>query len=144
MHISYEAGVLEDPMNAPSPDMFEWTKSPKDAPDKETKLEIHFKKGIPIKVINKETGEHVEKPVDIIKYLNKVGAENAIGRLDMVENRFVGIKSRGVYETPGVTILHTAHRDLEGVAMDREVMHLRDSISLKFADLVYYGFWFSP
>ncbi len=144
MHISYEAGVLEDPMHTPSPDMFEWTKSPKDAPDKETKLEIHFKKGIPVKVINKETGEHVEKPVDIIKYLNKVGAENAVGRLDMVENRFVGIKSRGVYETPGVTILHTAHRDLEGVAMDREVMRVRDMLSLKFADLTYYGFWFSP
>ncbi len=144
MHISYESGVLEDPKNPPTEDMFEWTKSPKNAPDKETKIEIHFKQGIPVKVVNKEDGAVKEKPLELFQYLNKIGAENGIGRIDIVENRFVGIKSRGVYETPGATILRAAHMDLEGVAMDREVMHLRDSLIPKFAELVYYGFWFSP
>ncbi|MBI5046274.1 argininosuccinate synthase [Candidatus Micrarchaeota archaeon] len=144
MHISYESGILEDPNQTPNGDMFEWTKSPKDAPDKETILEIHFKKGIPIKIIDhSNTIEHTN-PLELFQYLNHLGAENAIGRIDIVENRFVGIKSRGVYETPGATILRAAHLDLEGVAMDREVMRLRDLLSLKFADLIYYGFWFSP
>lgn len=144
MHISYEAGVLEDPAKAPSDDMFEWTKSPQNAPDKETHLEIHFQKGIPVKVINVENGMVKQTPLELFQYLNQLGAENAIGRMDLVENRFVGIKSRGVYETPGATILRAAHLDLEGLTMDREVMRLRDGLSLKFADLVYYGFWFSP
>lgn len=144
MHISYESGVLEDPKNPPTEDMIEWTKSPKNAPDKETKIEIHFKDGTPIKVVNKEDGTVKEKPLELFQYLNQLGAENGIGRIDIVENRFVGIKSRGVYETPGATILRAAHMDLEGVAMDREVMRLRDMLSPKFAELVYYGFWFSP
>jgi len=144
MHISYESGVLENPKNPPTDDMLEWTKSPKQAPDKETKIEIHFKDGNPIKVLNKEDGTVKEKPLELFQYLNHLGAENGIGRIDIVENRFVGIKSRGVYETPGATILRAAHMDLEGIAMDREVMRLRDILSPKFAELVYYGFWFSP
>ncbi len=144
MHISYESGVLEDPLKGPSPDIFKWTKSPKDAPDKETKIEIHFKDGIPVKVINKEDGTEKTDPLELYHYLNELGAENGIGRIDIVENRFVGIKSRGVYETPAATILRDAHMDIESIAMDREVMRLRDMLSPKFAELVYYGFWFSP
>jgi argininosuccinate synthase len=144
MHISYESGILEDPMVAPTQDMFEWTKSPKNAPDKETHIEIHFKDGLPIKVVNKETGVAKTDPLEMLVYLNEVGAENAIGRADIVENRFVGIKSRGVYETPGVTILRTAHIDIESIAMDREVMRLRDMLEPKFSEFVYNGFWFSP
>jgi argininosuccinate synthase len=144
MHISYESGVLEDPMTAPMDDIFEWTKSPKDAPDKETNLEIHFKDGIPIKVVNKDDGTVKTGPLEIFTYLNAAGAENAIGRIDIVENRFVGIKSRGVYETPGATILRAAHMDIEAIAMDREVMALRDMLEPKFSELVYNGFWFSP
>ncbi len=144
MHISYESGVLEDPMTPPTEDMFEWTKSPKDAPDKETRLEIHFKDGIPVKVVNKDGGKNVEDPLGLFTYLNEVGAANGVGRIDIVENRFVGIKSRGVYETPGATILRAAHMDIESVAMDREVMALRDMLEPKFSELVYNGFWFSP
>lgn len=144
MHISYESGMLEDPMTPPGEDMFEWTKSPKDAPDRETSLEIHFKDGIPIKVVNKSNGTAKTDPLELFTYLNEVGAENGIGRIDIVENRFVGIKSRGVYETPGATILRAAHMDIESVAMDREVMRLRDMLEPKFSELVYNGFWFSP
>lgn len=144
MHISYESGMLEDPMTAPSPAMFEWTKSPKDAPDKETNLEIHFKNGIPVKVVNKGDKTVKTNPLELLVYLNDVGAENGIGRIDIVENRFVGIKSRGVYETPGVTILRAAHLDIESISMDREVMRLRDMLEPKFSEFVYYGFWFSP
>ena len=144
MHISYEAGILEDPMLTPSDEMFELTKSPKDAPDNETKIEIEFKHGNPIKVKNHNDGTVKTNPLELFQYLNKIGGENGIGRLDMVENRFVGIKSRGVYETPAGTILHIAHRDIEGITMDREVMHLRDMLMPKFAELIYYGFWYSP
>jgi argininosuccinate synthase len=144
MHISYESGVLEDPMTPPTEDMFEWTKSPKDAPDKDTNLEIHFKDGIPVKVVNKDDGAVFEDPLKLFVYLNDVGALNGVGRIDIVENRFVGIKSRGVYETPGATILRAAHMDIEAVAMDREVMRLRDMLEPKFSELVYNGFWFSP
>ena len=144
MHISYESGVLEDPGTPPSGDMFEWTKSPKDAPDDETRLEIHFKDGIPVKVVNNGTGEELSEPLELFLYLNKAGAENGVGRIDIVENRFVGIKSRGVYETPGATILRAAHMDIEAIAMDREVMRLRDMLEPKFSELVYNGFWFSP
>ena len=143
MHISYESGVLEYPMTPPTEDMFEWTKSPKDAPDKETSLEIYFKDGIPVKVVNKGDGTAVTDPLELFVYLNKAGAENGVGRIDIVENRFVGIKSRGVYETPGATIL-PAHMDIEAVAMDREVMKLRDMLEPEFSELVYNGFWFSP
>ncbi|MEW6748563.1 MAG: argininosuccinate synthase [Candidatus Micrarchaeota archaeon] len=144
MHISYESGILEDPLESPSSDIFEWTKDPKDAPDKETLLEIHFKDGIPIKVVNKSDGTEKTDPLELFSYLNEAGAVNGIGRIDIVENRFVGIKSRGVYETPGATILRAAHMDIEAIAMDREVMRLRDMLEPKFSELVYNGFWFSP
>ncbi|MFH0832756.1 MAG: argininosuccinate synthase [Candidatus Aenigmatarchaeota archaeon] len=144
MHISYEAGELEDPMKRPRNGMFELTVSPKDAPDKETEIEIEFEKGIPVRVRNLKDGTTKSKPLELFLYLNEIGGKNGIGRIDMVENRFVGIKSRGVYETPGGTILHAAHRDLEGITMDREVMHIRDSLIPRFAELIYYGFWYSP
>jgi argininosuccinate synthase len=144
MHISHEAGILEDPLMNPGDKLLKYCKSLKEAPEKETKLEIHFKDGIPIKVVNKESGVVKKEPLDLFIYLNKLGGENGIGVVDMVENRFVGIKSRGIYETPGATILRAAHMDIEGIAMDREVMRLRDLLAPKFAEIVYYGFWFSP
>jgi argininosuccinate synthase len=144
MHISYESGILEDPTHAPNEDMFEWTVSPQKAPDKNTSIEIQFKDGLPIKVINLDDKTEKTEPLELFTYLNDLGAANGVGRIDIVENRFVGIKSRGVYETPGATILRAAHLDLEGVAMDREVMRLRDTFAIRFADLCYNGFWFSP
>jgi len=144
MHISHEAGILEDPEKVCDDDIYSKTKSPKEAPDKSTKLKISFKDGLPVKVENLEDGTVVVKPFDIFSYCNKMGAENGIGRLDMVENRYVGIKSRGVYESPGAAILWEAHKDIEGIAMDREVMHLRNMLAPKFAELIYYGYWFSP
>ncbi len=144
IHISHESGILEDPAAFAPEHVYCWTKSPKEAPDKETLIEIHFKDGIPIKVVDQTNRIEKTKPLDLFMYLNHLGAENGIGRVDMVENRFVGIKSRGIYESPGITILHIAHRDIEGIAMDREVMRLRDMLSPKFAELVYYGFWYSP
>ncbi|MCD6552074.1 argininosuccinate synthase [Thermotoga sp.] len=144
MHISHEAGKLEDPMYIPDEDVFSWTVSPKEAPDEETLLEIHFKKGVPVKVVNLKEKTEKTDPLELFEYLNEIGAKNGVGRLDMMENRFVGIKSRGVYETPGAAILWVAHRDLEGITMDKEVMHLRDMLAPKFAELIYNGFWFSP
>jgi argininosuccinate synthase len=138
-HISYEGGILEDPWMEPKEDMFTLSVSPEKAPNKPTYLEIDFEKGIPVKINGKK-----DSPAGLLKKLNRVGGANGIGRVDMVENRFVGMKSRGVYETPGGTILHTAHRAVESITMDREVMHIRDSLVPKFAELIYYGFWFSP
>ncbi|PIN77191.1 argininosuccinate synthase [Candidatus Woesearchaeota archaeon CG10_big_fil_rev_8_21_14_0_10_34_8] len=144
MHISYESGILEDPNLTPESDMCKWTKDPKDAPDKETEIKIYFKNGLPVKVEDLTNNVTEKKPLELYLYLNKIGAENAVGRIDIVENRFVGIKSRGVYETPAGTILHVAHMDIEGIAMDREVLKLRNMLSPKFAELIYNGFWFSP
>ncbi len=144
MHISHEAGMLEDPSMKADESIFNRTVSPKEAPDQETVLQIHFKDGVPIKILNLNDSTEKEDPLEIFEYLNKVGAQNGVGRVDMVENRFIGIKSRGVYETPGATILWIAHRDLEGIAMDKEVMHLRDMLAPKFSELIYNGFWFSP
>jgi argininosuccinate synthase len=144
MHISHEAGILEDPAYKPEKEMFTKIVPPQFAPDKEVHLEIHFKDGIPVRVVNKEGKTDITDPLDLFIYLNKVGGENGIGMLDMVENRFVGIKSRGVYETPAGTILLHAHMDIEGIAMDREVMRLRNMLSPVFAEIVYNGFWFSP
>jgi len=144
MHLSHEAGILEDTMLTPTEDMFEITKSPMDAPNKQTVIEIDFKNGLPIKVTNKNDGTVKTKPLDMFLYLNELAKENGIGRIDIVENRFVGIKSRGVYETPGATILWAAHRDIEGIAMDREVMHIKHTLEPKFAELIYNGFWYSP
>ncbi|OIO21668.1 argininosuccinate synthase [Candidatus Micrarchaeota archaeon CG11_big_fil_rev_8_21_14_0_20_47_5] len=144
MHISHEAGILEAPEKIPADSVYSRTVSPKDAPNESTFLEIFFKDGTPVKVVNKNTKETKEEPLELFTYLNKVGAENGVGRMDMVENRFVGIKSRGLYETPGGTILYTAHKDIESIAMDREVMRLRDTLSPRMAEIIYYGFWFSP
>ncbi len=144
MHISHEAGILEDPKFTPEKDLYTKIVLPQNAPDKETQIAVHFKDGIPVKVVNEKDNIVKTTPLDLFNYLNKIGGENGIGLLDMVENRFVGIKSRGVYETPGGTILMKAHLDIEGIAMDREVMRLRNMLSPVFAELVYNGFWFSP
>ncbi len=144
MHLSHEAGILEDTMLTPTEDMFEITKSPMDAPNKQTVIEIDFKNGLPVKVTNKNDGTVKTKPLELFLYLNELAKENGVGRIDIVENRFVGIKSRGVYETPGATILWSAHRDIEGIAMDREVMHIKQTLEPKFAELIYNGFWYSP
>lgn len=144
MHISHEAGILEDPKYKAEKEMLVKMVPPQDAPDKETHLEIHFKDGIPVKVKNLDDNIIKEKPLELFTYLNTLGGENGIGLLDMVENRFVGIKSRGVYETPAGEILIKAHMDIEGIAMDREVMRLRNMLSPVFTELVYNGFWFSP
>jgi argininosuccinate synthase len=144
IHISHESGILEDPSSPAMEDVYSWTVNPQAAPDTETVLQIHFKDGVPVQVVDLTHGVTKSAPLELFIYLNQVGAANGIGRVDMVENRFVGIKSRGVYETPGLTILLAAHKDIEGVAMDREVMRLRDTLSPKFAEYVYNGFWFSP
>ena len=144
MHISHEAGILEDPTFSPEKDLYTKVVIPQDAPDKECKIQIHFKDGIPVKVVNEKENIIKTAPLELFVYLNRLGSENGIGLLDMVENRYVGIKSRGIYETPGATILHIAHQDIEGIAMDREVMRLRNMLTPKFSELVYYGFWFSP
>ncbi|MGI5914518.1 MAG: argininosuccinate synthase, partial [Bacteroidales bacterium] len=120
MHISHEAGVLEDPMYSANKSMLEKMVMPQDAPDKNTHIVIHFKNGIPVKVVNKDDGTIKDDSYELYVYLNELAGKNGIGLLDMVENRFVGIKSRGVYETPAATVLHIAHRDIEGIAMDRE------------------------
>jgi len=139
MHISYEGGILEDPWMEPNEDMFLTTVSPEKAPDRPRYVEIDFRDGIPVKIDGKTMS-----PFEIVDFLNKAGGENGVGRFDIVENRFVGMKSRGVYETPGCTILHTAHRTMESITMDREVMHIRDSLVPKISELIYYGFWYSP
>jgi argininosuccinate synthase len=144
MHISYEAGLLEDPKYEAKEEMFKKTVSPKNAPDKETKIAISFEKGIPVKVEDLTNGKEVVGSLELFKYLNKLGSENGIGRIDLVENRFVGIKSRGVYETPAGTILLKAHLDIEGITLDKEVCHLKDMLMPKIAELIYNGFWFSP
>ncbi len=139
LHISFEGGILEDPWNEPDPEMFKMTKAPEDAPDSPIYVEIAFEQGNPVAI----NGQKLS-PGALFEELNRLGGENGIGRLDMVENRFVGMKSRGVYETPGGTVLRTAHRDLETITMDREVMRIRDSLTARYSELVYNGFWFSP
>lgn len=139
LHISYEGGLLEDPWNEPPHDMFHMTVSPQDAPDKPEIIEITFKQGDPVAMNDKNMS-----PAELLKELNRLGGRSGIGRVDIVENRFVGMKSRGVYETPGGTVLRAAHMAIESITMDREVMHLRDSLIPKYSELVYYGFWFSP
>ncbi|HZE63324.1 MAG TPA: argininosuccinate synthase [Pyrinomonadaceae bacterium] len=139
MHVSYEGGILEDPWAEPPEDIFQMTSSPEDALSEAEYIELSFEKGEPVAINGQKSG-----PVALLESLNKLGGAHGIGRVDLVENRFVGMKSRGVYETPGVTILQAAHRALESITLDREVIHLRDSLSVKFAESVYYGFWFSP
>jgi argininosuccinate synthase len=139
MHISYEGGILEDPWAEAPESIFQLTKSPEAARAQAEYVEISFDKGDPVAI----NGTALD-PVALLVELNKKGGEHGIGRVDLVENRFVGMKSRGVYETPGVTILLAAHRALESITLDREVMHWRDSMGVKFAESVYYGFWFAP
>jgi argininosuccinate synthase len=139
MHISYEGGILEDPWAEPPENIFQLTRSAENARNEAQYVEISFAQGEPVAIDRRKLG-----PVELLETLNKLGGEHGIGRVDLVENRFVGMKSRGVYETPGVTILHAAHRALESITLDREVMHLRDSLGVKFAESIYYGFWFAP
>jgi argininosuccinate synthase len=139
LHISFEGGILEDPWMEPPEDMFILSRSPEKAPDKPVYVEIDFQEGNPVAVNGRQMS-----PAQLLGVLNHLGGENGIGRVDIVENRYVGMKSRGVYETPGGTILHAAHRAVESITMDREVMHLRDSLIPRYAEMVYYGYWFSP
>ena len=139
LHISYEGGVLEDPWTAPPAGMFRMTVDPQDAPDEPESISVGFRSGTPVSVNGVEMG-----PVELLTTLNEIGGRHGIGRVDIVENRFVGMKSRGVYETPGGTILHHAHRAVESLTLDREVAHLRDELSSRYAEMVYNGFWYSP
>lgn len=139
LHVSYEGGILEDPWKEPDEDMFVMTTSPEKAPDKPQYVEIGFDHGNPVSVDGVSM-----PPASLLSLLNKIAGENGIGRVDMVENRFVGMKSRGVYETPGGTVLWIAHRALESITMDREVMYLRDSLIPTYARQIYNGFWYSP
>jgi argininosuccinate synthase len=139
MHISYEGGILEDPWAEPPESIFLLTRSPEKAPEKPAYVEIDFQAGVPVAV----DGESLS-PASLLDRLNRIGGEHGVGRVDLVENRFVGMKSRGVYETPGVTILHAAHRAVESLTLDREVAHLKDSLGPRVAEMIYYGFWYSP
>src|SRR5246127_4192416 len=138
-HLSHEGGELEDAANGPLPTTWQITKSPAEAPDREEQVEIEFVKGVPVGVNRMRLDA-----VSLVELLNEIGARNAIGRVDIVENRFVGIKSRGCYETPGGTLLIAAHRELEALCCERDVMHFKQHIALKYAELVYYGLWFTP
>lgn len=138
-HLSHEGGELEDPANAPFDSTWQISNSPQNAPDREESVTIGFEAGKPVSV----NGQDLD-PVALVELLNEIGGRNAIGRIDLVENRFVGIKSRGCYETPGGTLLLTAHRELEALCLEREVMHFKQQISLKYAEIVYYGLWFTP
>lgn len=138
-HISYEGGILEDPWTEPPEKMFQLTVAPEQAPDYPTHVEIDFEGGDPVAVDGERLG-----PVALLERLNRLGGANGIGRVDLVENRYVGMKSRGVYETPGGTILHAAHRAVESITLDREVLHLRDSLAPRYAEMVYSGYWYTP
>ena len=139
LHLSFEGGILEDPWREPPEDMFVLTVSPEKAPDRPRQVEIEYEGGDPVAV----DGERLS-PAALLETLNELGGRHGVGRVDMVENRYVGIKCRGVYETPGGTLLHAAHRAVESITLDREVMHLRDSLIPKYAEMIYYGYWFSP
>ena len=138
-HLSHEGGELEDPANAPLSTTWQISQSPQSAPDRSERVEIGLEKGVPVSV----SGQRLDA-VSLLELLNEIGARNAIGRIDLVENRFVGIKSRGCYETPGGTLLHAAHRELEALCLDRDLMHFKQHVGLKYAELVYYGLWFTP
>jgi argininosuccinate synthase len=139
LHISHEGGELEDPANAPLPSTWQWTISPEDAPDRREEVEIAFAAGVPVAVNGRALA-----PVPLLESLNEIGARHAIGRVDIVENRFVGMKSRGCYETPGGTLLLAAHQELEALCLDRDVAHFKQAVALRYAELVYYGLWFTP
>ncbi len=138
-HISYEGGILEDPWNEPPEETYTMIVPPEKAPDRAVYIEIDYERGDPVSL----NGQRIA-PAEFFRELNKIAGENGVGRIDIVENRYVGIKSRGVYETPAGTVLHIAHKAIESITMDREVMHLRDSLIPRYSELVYYGYWFSP
>jgi argininosuccinate synthase len=138
-HISYEGGILEDPWKEPPPDMFVWCRPLEKAPNRAEYVEIDYLRGDPVAINGKTLSA-----AKLLAQLNDLGAKHGIGRVDLVENRYVGMKSRGVYETPGGTLLHAAHRALESITMDREVMRLRDSLMPRYAEMIYYGYWFAP
>lgn len=144
MHISYEAGILENPKTVAPDDIYCMTSDPKSSPDEPDKLEMEFKEGVPVMVHNLNDGTIHDKPLDIYTYLNKVGGRHGVGRIDIVENRYVGMKSRGIYECPAGTILRAAHLDIETFTMDREMRKIKQMLSGKFAEQVYYGYWYSP
>lgn len=144
MHISYESGILEDPSTEAPQDMFQMTTDPEKAPDEPDVLVLDFKNGIPVQVTNTKTKESVTDPLQLFVYLNEIGGKHGVGRIDIVENRFIGMKSRGVYETPGGAILLAAHIDIEVFTMDREVRRIKRELDVKFSEQVYRGFWFSP
>jgi argininosuccinate synthase len=144
MHVSYESGVLENPATSPPNHIFTVTTDPKNAPDEPEQLQIEFKGGIPVKVTNLGDKTVEDKPLDLYTYLNKVGARHGVGRIDIVENRFIGMKSRGVYETPGGHILLMAHLDIETLTMDKELRRIKQGLSIRFSEQIYQGFWFSP
>jgi argininosuccinate synthase len=139
LHISYESGILEDPWREPPDDIFLLTVDPRRAPDRAEYVEVDYEAGDPVAV----NGQRMS-PADLLAALNTLGGAHGVGRVDLVENRYVGMKSRGVYETPGGTILHAAHRAVESITLDREVLHLRDSLIPRYAEMVYYGYWFAP
>ena len=138
-HLSHEGGELEDPWTAPNEEMYVISTSPKDAPDQAQLVEIDFKQGVPVSVDGERLGA-----VNLLEKLNQIGGKHGVGRVDMVENRLVGMKSRGAYETPGGAILYAAHRELESLILDRDTLHYKDSVALRYAELVYYGQWFTP
>ncbi|XP_044031030.1 argininosuccinate synthase isoform X1 [Siniperca chuatsi] len=151
MHISYESGILENPKaiktltktHAPA-DLYQMTKNPEDSPNVPDVLEIEFRNGVPVTVTNVKEGTSKDSPLDIYSYLNEIGGRHGVGRIDIVENRFIGMKSRGIYETPGGTILLMAHLDIETFTMDKEVRRIKQGLGIKFSELVYNGFWYSP
>jgi len=143
-HTSYESGILEDAMVGPEESMFKMTVSPQRAPEQGEIVQIEFAKGLPVKLTNKSDGTEITDTLELFLYCNKIAGKHGVGRIDIVENRFVGIKSRGVYETPGGTLLRAAHLDLEGITMDREVKRISEYLASEFARLCYYGFWFAP
>jgi argininosuccinate synthase len=138
-HLSHEGGELEDAANAPFTSTWQMTKSPQEAPDQDERVEVGFEKGVPVSV----NGMNLD-PVSLVELLNEIGGRNAVGRIDLVENRFVGIKSRGCYETPGGTLLLAAHGELEALCLDRDLLHFKQHVALKYAELVYFGMWFTP
>lgn len=138
-HMSHEGGPLEDPAREPEEELYQWTVAPEAAPDQPQMVEVGFEQGVPVSVDGEPLG-----PSQLVEQLNQIGARHGVGRVDMVENRLVGVKSRGVYETPGGTILSVAHRDLESICLDRDTLHYKQQIALRYAELVYYGKWFTP
>ncbi|KAK0140777.1 Argininosuccinate synthase [Merluccius polli] len=144
MHISFESGILENPKTHAPADLYMMTKDPQASPNIPDVLEIEFLKGVPIKVTNVKEGKSKDTPLEIFCYLNEIGGKHGVGRIDIVENRFIGMKSRGIYETPGGTILYQAHLDIETFTMDKEVRRIKQGLGITFSELLYNGFWYSP